>query len=92
MDAQAFEAGLRQDGYDEILTRDAQPGSGLDEHTHDWDVRAMVLNGEFFVQCADGRTVCRPGDTFELAAGVEHSEGAGPEGATLLIGRRHKAA
>lgn len=68
-----------------------RPGSGLDEHTHDWDVRAMILDGSFFVATETGRTDCGPGDIFTLSAGMPHTEGAGPAGATLLIGRRYAA-
>ncbi|MDF1791040.1 MAG: hypothetical protein P1U88_03975 [Thalassobaculaceae bacterium] len=82
--------GTLRDRYTEILTRDAAPGADLDEHVHEWDVRALILDGAFFVATADGRSDCRTGDTVELSAGVPHTEGAGPKGARLLIGRRHQ--
>ena len=44
MDRQTFEAGLKRDGY-EILTN-TTPGAKMNpEHSHPFDVRAMVLKG-----------------------------------------------
>ena len=44
MDRQTFEAGLKRDGY-EILTN-TTPGVKVNpEHSHPYDVRAMVLKG-----------------------------------------------
>ncbi|MCR9073839.1 MAG: hypothetical protein NXI18_19295 [Alphaproteobacteria bacterium] len=91
MDAKGFEDALKRDRYDEILIRDAAPGSGLNEHSHSFDVRVLILEGSFFVATQSGRTECSAGETFELKAGQSHTEGAGPAGARLLIGRRHTA-
>jgi hypothetical protein len=33
-----------------------------------------------------------PGEIFAMAAGCEHTEWFGPEGATYLVGRKHRAA
>lgn len=88
MDTTTFEESLKRDGFDEVLTRDLEPSVDLDEHTHAWDARAMILAGELTVVTASGRTTCGPGDTFELAAGIPHTEHHGPQGARLLIGRR----
>ncbi len=44
MDRQTFEAALKRDGY-EILTN-TTPGAKINpEHSHPFDVRAMVLKG-----------------------------------------------
>jgi quercetin dioxygenase-like cupin family protein len=87
MDTQAFEAELRRDGYQEILTRSAKPGP-TPVHTHPFDARAMVIAGEMTVTWDGGTTTCKAGDTFQLEAGREHSETYGPQGATFVVGRR----
>ncbi len=87
MDTSAFEAELRRDGYQEILTRSVKPGP-TPVHTHPFDAYAMVLAGEMTVTWDGGSVTCKVGDTFKLEAGREHSETYGPEGTTFLVGRR----
>jgi len=88
MDAAAFEAELRRDGY-EVLHRDLEPDVAVPEHSHPWDVRLLVLEGEITVDCAGERRTCGVGDTFSLEAGRRHSERFGPRGVRLIAGRRH---
>ena len=90
-DEVAFAAALRADGFQEVVRRAASPGQPLDEHVHDWDVRGLVLAGRFTVSAGGETQDCGPGEVFTLAAGRRHTEAAGPEGAELLVGRRHKA-
>jgi quercetin dioxygenase-like cupin family protein len=87
--AEAFEAELEDEGY-EVLRRELPPGESLPEHAHAWDVRALVLAGEFTVETAERRETYRAGESFRLPAGTPHTEAHGPEGATLLLGRRHR--
>lgn len=87
MDTQAFEAELRREGYQEIMTRTGKPGL-TPVHTHPFDAYAMILSGEMTVTWEGGSTTCKAGDTFQLEAGREHTENYGPEGATYLVGRR----
>jgi len=88
MDAAAFEAELRRDGY-EVLHRELGPGVAVPEHSHPWDVRLLVLEGEITVECEGQRRTCGAGDTFGLEAGLRHSELHGPQGVRLIAGRRH---
>lgn len=89
VDTRGFENGLMRDGFDEILIRDATPGSVQKEHIHSFDVRVLILEGAFFVATATDRIDCVAGESFDLAAGEPHIDGAGPAGAKLLIGRRY---
>lgn len=41
----AFEAALRSDGYNEVVTTVAPHAPPTPEHTHPFDVRALVLEG-----------------------------------------------
>ena len=87
-----FEAALRAEGFQEVVRRAVPPGQSLPDHAHGWDVRGLVLAGRFIVSAGDEVQDCGPGEVFTLAAGRRHTEAAGPEGAELLVGRRHKAA
>jgi len=86
----AFEARLRAEGYDEILTKTLEADRVIPHHTHPYDVLALVLEGEATIDFGEGPRVYRPGDTLQVAAGVVHSEHYGPSGYTFLLGRRHR--
>jgi quercetin dioxygenase-like cupin family protein len=87
MNQQTFEAELRRDGYD-IITN-TTPGAKVNpEHSHPFDVRAMVLRGDFSLT-RDGKTQAyRPGEIFAMPRGCLHYESYGPEGAVILLGRK----
>ena len=45
-DAKSFEARLRTEGYPEIRTNQLEPNRHNAEHSHPFDVLALVLEGE----------------------------------------------
>ena len=88
-DLAAFEAVARADGFDEVLERRWAPQTVLDTHTHPFDARAVVTQGEMWLT-HDGQTRhLLPGDCFELARDVPHAERYGAEGATYCVARRN---
>jgi quercetin dioxygenase-like cupin family protein len=89
-DAAQFTERLKAEGFQEILTREIPPNQDIPQHSHAWDARGLTLKGYFKVVSASGEQLCPPGQYFDLAADTPHTETAGPEGATLLIGRRRK--
>ena len=46
MDRKAFETQLKRDGYDEILTGTTQGPKHNAEHSHPYDVKAMVMQAK----------------------------------------------
>jgi quercetin dioxygenase-like cupin family protein len=88
MNASEFEARLRADGFTEVLTAARQPNESLSAHAHDYDVRALVLEGDITLTC-DGETrTYRAGDTFSMEAGRPHLERVGEGGVRYLVGRK----
>lgn len=87
----AFEATLRAEGFLEVATRDHAPGTFNAEHTHPFDVKALMLAGELTLACGGEAATYRAGDVFTLAAHREHTEQFGAEPARYLVGRRHPA-
>lgn len=88
MNKEAFEANLRQEGYNEVVVAELPIGHAPGEHSHPYDVRALILEGEFTIAVnGQGRTY-RPGDIFALEAGIRHTEFTGPNGVRYLAGRR----
>ena len=84
---QTFEAELKRDGYDVITN--TTPGAKVNpEHSHPFDMRAMVLKGDFKLT-RDGKTEAfRPGEIFAMPRGCLHYESYGSEGAVVLLGRK----
>jgi hypothetical protein len=85
---EAFEREARAAGFDEVLERKWAPDAQLDLHTHAFDVRAVVVQGEMWLSCDGSTRHLRTGDTFTLARDVPHSERYGAEGATYWVARR----
>lgn len=88
MDPQAFEETLTREGYEEIATRTTPGGKHNPEHSHPYDVHAMVVDGALTLDW-DGRTrTYVAGEVFTMARGCPHTETYGPLGATTLSGRK----
>ena len=87
IDRARFEAELKRDGYD-ILTN-TTPGVKVNpEHSHPFDVRAMVLKGALTLKREGTVRTYKAGETFTMPKGCLHSESYGPEGAVTLFGRK----
>ncbi len=92
IDIEAFKARLQEEGYTEIIERTMAAGSTIDEHTHPFDVHALVLAGEAEISCGGESRIYRAGDTLRMSAGTPHTERyAEGEDYRFLVGRRHPA-
>lgn len=75
-------------GFDEPLLRRWPAHEVVSQHTHPFDVRAVVVEGEMHLTL-DGHTrTLLPGDHFSLAREVPHAERYGPQGAAYWVARR----
>lgn len=88
MDIKAFEAALKRDGYSEIETKGYAPSHHAAEHAHEFDVRALVLEGDITLGSNGGAQTYRIGDEFTLPAKRPHTEAIGPDGVRFVYGRR----
>ena len=87
MNIEAFREALLQDGFT-FVERAVAPNSSLEEHDHDWEVKAMITAGSFYVHTNTEQKTYIEGEVFTLTANEAHIEGAGEYGASLLIGRK----
>jgi len=88
MERQAFIDALQAEGYAEpVLVRRA-PNDSLDDHSHPFEARALVLLGEIRIHAGGEIKIYRPGDVFHLRRDEPHRESYGPEGVEYLSGRR----
>jgi quercetin dioxygenase-like cupin family protein len=88
MDQQSFETALKSEGYD--VQTSTTPGAKVNpEHSHPFDIRAMVLKGAVTLNCNGTVETYRPGQVFTMARGCLHFESYGAEGAKVLVGRKN---
>jgi quercetin dioxygenase-like cupin family protein len=90
MDRTAFEQELKTGGY-EPVERHMDANHFNPEHTHEFDARVLLLDGEMTITRGGKAQTFRTGDTCEIAAGTPHAEQCGPNGAYYLAGRRFKS-
>ena len=88
MEPAEFEAQLRREGFTEVVTADMKPNETRAAHAHDYDVRALVLDGDITLTCAGEERTYRTGDIFSMAAGQSHTERVGRTGVRYLVGRK----
>ena len=89
MDFDTFAAQARAQGYDEVLVREWEPHHVTPEHTHPFDVHAVVVQGEFWLVAEGTTRHVKTGDTFDLARDMLHQERYGPQGAIFWAARKH---
>ena len=84
-----FEAQLRRDGTLDIKTRSLDPAIGTHPHSHPFDTRLLVLEGEATITRGVQQRLYRPGEVMEIGRGVEHFEQYGSARFGFVAGLRH---
>jgi quercetin dioxygenase-like cupin family protein len=84
-----FEAELKSKGFVEIESRSIDPRPVNHGHTHDYDIRGLVLDGVFIVNQGEAPVTYRAGDIFFVPAGRSHTEEIGAPGAKIVVGRKY---
>jgi len=87
---EAFGASARAQGFDEVAVRQWTPDTVIDLHTHPFSVKALVVQGEMWLQVGADTRHLLPGDTFSLERDVPHAERYGGDGATYWVARRSR--
>ena len=90
METKKFEAALVEQGYRDIETKSLLATYRAKDHSHSFDVRALVLAGEITPTVDGSAHSYRAGDVFTMEAGCRHAEAAGPDGVRYLVGRRSR--
>jgi quercetin dioxygenase-like cupin family protein len=88
MDRQAFEARLQAEGFPEIRVNELPPNRHHPQHSHPFDVLALVLEGDITLTAEGSARTYRAGEAFSMKAGCPHVEDIGPGGVKYLVGRR----
>jgi quercetin dioxygenase-like cupin family protein len=88
MERDTFIEAMKREGFAEVVTVMRDPGGMVDDHTHPFEAKALVLHGELTIRVGDAERLYRTGDVFHLQANVSHSERFGSEGVQYLVGRK----
>ncbi len=91
MNIQEFEAHLKADHFDEIVSLQKPVGYAMGEHTHPFEARALITQGDITLTVDGAATTYGVGDIFRLPAQTPHHENAAAHGVTYLVGRKHPA-
>jgi|TARA_R110000823_G_scaffold30090_1_gene86525 hypothetical protein len=84
----AFRAKAQQDGFCDPIQKMVEADRFNAPHSHDETLFLFIQAGQLTVDKPEGPVVATPGNTITVAAGLEHTELAGPDGATILVTRR----
>jgi quercetin dioxygenase-like cupin family protein len=88
MTPEQFSAELKKAGFQQLVTVEREPNGGLDEHSHPFESRALILRGEITLRVGGRDTCYRAGDVFHLEHAQIHEERYGPQGVSYLVGRK----
>ena len=88
MDEAQFKQLLQDEGYGEASTVEFEPNLAGEMHTHEFSAYVMVVRGELTLGTESGSVTHRPGEACKVPVGTVHSEAAGADGATILVGRK----
>lgn len=89
MDHAAFAKQLAEEGFDEIIDKSMPAGKQVDLHSHAFEVKALVMQGDITLGVAGELTTYYAGDVFTMPKHYEHTERYGEDGVTYRVGRRH---
>lgn len=92
MDQEQFIRQLADEGFDEVVTRTLPARQQVAAHTHPFEVKALVTQGEITLGMRGQLLTYRVGDIFTMASGCEHTELYGATGVTYVVGRKHDRA
>jgi quercetin dioxygenase-like cupin family protein len=92
MNQEHFTQQLADEGFDEIITKSMPAKQQVAAHSHAFEVKALVIQGDISLGIREQLKTYRMGDVFTMASGCEHTELYGESGVTYVVGRKHDRA
>ena len=89
MNRENFTQSLAEGQFNEVLEKSLAADDLNAAHSHPFDVRALVTQGDITLTIDGVQTQYREGEIFTMVAGCTHAENVGPSGVTYLVGRRY---
>jgi quercetin dioxygenase-like cupin family protein len=88
MNREAFTDMLSKEGFPDAVLVTREPNVEMDVHSHPFEAKALIVEGELHIRVDDDERVYRVGDVFHLPANMAHAERYGPQGVKYLVGRK----
>jgi quercetin dioxygenase-like cupin family protein len=88
MNREQFFLKLEQDGYPQPVEVVREPNGFLGDHTHPFEVTALVVSGNIELIVEGVAKNYTPGEIFHLKYEQLHSETYGPNGVCYLAARK----
>jgi quercetin dioxygenase-like cupin family protein len=88
MNIDQFLQNLKEAGYPEPVEVQQLPNGQLDQHTHPFAVKALVLDGYINIKIDGKIKKYAAGEVFQLAFEELHAESYGPQGVKYLASRK----
>ncbi|WP_233837415.1 cupin domain-containing protein [Paraburkholderia sp. ZP32-5] len=88
MDRAAFTEMLLKEGFPDAVLVTREPNIAMDVHTHPFEAKALIVDGELHIRVGEEERLYRVGDVFHLPANKAHAERYGPNGVSYLVGRK----
>jgi quercetin dioxygenase-like cupin family protein len=89
MDKIAFKTQLAAENFDEIVEVSKPANESMGMHTHAFEAKALITQGELSIAVNNVSRLYKLGDVFQLAPNTPHTEQYGPTGVTYLVGRKN---
>ena len=91
MNREEFIRMLRQEAYPDPVEVQREPSGHLGNHSHPFEVKALVLSGSIDLMFDHETKTYGPGDIFHLEYEQLHAETYGPQGVHYLAARKKSA-
>lgn len=88
METEEFIRMLAQEGYAEPVVVEREPNGSMELHTHPFEAKALILDGEIRLLTGTREQVFHAGEVFHLKSGEPHHESYGNTGVRYLVGRK----
>lgn len=86
---ETFTHTLRHEGYADPVRVEREPNGFWDMHTHPFEAKALILQGEIRIRTAQGaERTYSAGEVFHLAHEEPHAEWYGAQGVVYMVGRK----
>lgn len=80
---------LKSKRFDPVYVWNAEPNEEDLEHTHRFDTKLVILDGEITIGMDGGSSILKAGDVIEIPKDKLHSGLAGPTGCKYIVAEKH---
>jgi len=81
------EARLRKEGF-HAFTQEMDSGDMLPTHAHPFIAAHIIIDGTMELTVHGKKMILKPGDRYDVPAGVPHAAKAGPQGCVCTVGQK----